>query len=132
MQKGVFRVTFATTLSSFETNRVIVASYKLIYTCGLCQSFQPIQSKRNNQLSQYFSGMSFGAGLMTGGLIGISLGAYAVFGGIVTPLIFIFVGIVTVFVACYMLWRDERKKLFSANQAKTNIENDLSIPTILD
>ena len=63
---------------------------------------------------------------MTGGLIGISLGIYAAFGGIVTPLIFVSVGIIAVFVACYMLWRDERKKLLSANQTKANTENDLT------
>jgi len=72
------------------------------------------------------------SGLMTSGLIGIGFAIYPVVGGILTPILFILVGIVAVFIACYMLWRDERLKRFSierelATEKEKTFSNQVAI-----
>lgn len=51
------------------------------------------------------------AGLMTGGLIGVGFLFWALIGTL-PALIVALVSLVAIFVACYMLWRDERIKRF--------------------
>lgn len=61
---------------------------------------------------------------MTGGFIGVAFLIWAIFGAI--PAIAIgAVGIVAMFVACYMVWRDERNKRFLIEREKFKVENDL-------
>jgi hypothetical protein len=61
-------------------------------------------------------------GLMTGGTIAIAFAIWALFGSL-PAILFGLVGIVAVFVACYMLWRDERLKRF-ARERELGVERE--------
>jgi hypothetical protein len=58
-------------------------------------------------------------GLMTGGIVGIAFAIWALIGSL-PAILFGAVGAVAVFIACYMLWRDERHKRFTV---ESNLED---------
>lgn len=69
------------------------------------------------------------AGLMTSGIIGVGFAVWALVGKL-PAFIFGLVGIVAIFVACYMVWRDERLKRFEIEKKLAEKQEDISKNTL--